>query len=268
MDFNFKTNFIVLIFLPFTSFAQQGENFGYKISNEKMKELGELYVELDDDKKVKIETNNFPYCTILNRNKDSLRLNFWNVTPNKVLSATDANIYDEKYNGKTCVLVMKQWEKVNGFDFFKFKKFEREANILKFRHFDITALNLPFRISFDLKSKETKLESEFLNINLAGVYCKGETTLFKNSNIKNKVITYGLGPFVGVRAISDSTKPDNRFGLNYGVTSLYSRNNLQFNCSFGAETDFIKNGNRFLPFLAFGVGFELFSLFEHEIEKE
>lgn len=254
-----------------TASAQQEENFGY-LFNESLGNYGSLYVHLptnDETPRLKAVVNrSAPLCNITKRNKDTLEIIFWDIVSKRDLVhyQIDSSAYSSIYNGSTCSFVIKKWDKIKAFNYFKLYSYKREGIKFPYRYFGFSALQLPFRIIYG--ETDERLQSEFLNLNLAGLWHYGKVTIFKNPNIPVSTREFGVGPFLGLRAIEGSTERRNAFGVNIGLCITYSFHKLQLILGQGLELDFSKKNHYGSIYTSFGIGYEIFSQFEPEISQD
>lgn len=266
------STFLFLITISWNSFSQQTENFGYILKGEKISKHGCLFIENPDTtkkSKTPIINQSFPNCDLISINADTLKLIFWDIigTRNQINPLEkETLIYGSEYNGQYCYLHIDKWDSIHAYNLFTFSRYHRQGIRIPFRYFGISVLQLPFRIV--PTSDEIRLESEFLNINLAGLWHMGHSRIYRNSRIPVSTREFGFGPFIGLRAIPKPTQLSDGFGFNYGFCSSFSLNKLQILLGVGAETDFGKNGNPFMRYISFGIGYELFAQFSPEIKTE
>lgn len=260
--------FVSFLFFNNHTEAQQSENFGYRLTKKVLKH-GILYVDINpEDTMLEIITNDsFPFCDIKSYSNDTLTIQFWDIkaphSSDKPATNSQTSNLSSIHNGKLCYFKITKWDKIKAFSFFSFKSYTREGLRLPYRYFGITAVNLPFRIVFD---SVINVESQFLNLNLAGLWHFGKTRIYKNHNIPVSTREFGFGPFFGLRAIERENHLQDGFGLNLGACLTYSFNKLQILGGLGIECNFFEKKSR--SFMTFGIGYEIFSQFEPEFKSE
>lgn len=192
---------------------------------------------------------------IVSRNKDTLFIKFWPIDTAREAASLRANtlIINSNLNDSDFVYVMSRYNWINN----KFID-------LPFRSLQLTATNLPFRVL----ASDGNLETDFLNANVAFIKIFGHTRMYKSEFVKFRNRYYGIGPYIGLTAIENMASGDKDWGLNYGLTNLFSFQNLNVTAAIGGQNGFNNNTKEAKLYFGFGIGFKLVEIFTPEIKNK
>jgi hypothetical protein len=191
--------------------------------------------------------------TISKRSGDTLFINFWKIVKESSNKSAALNIVNIKNSENDFIFV------INDTSYVKGKYFN-----IPYRMGQFTATSLPFRVLL----KGGKLESDFLNANVAYFSIKGRTKIFRNKLIKARNSFWGLGPYLGLSAIDNEETKNKEFGLNYGGSYIRSIQGLNLTVALGAQNGFKEGTRSVKPYLGFGIGFKLVEIFSPEIKDK
>lgn len=208
------------------------------------------------------------------RNKDTLFIKFWNIEiesdPVKGLRRdTIVNSADNSSDFIYVIDSLNGWKKSNAIrvkktlPFIGIKKYGGYFDV-PFRFKELMATNLPFRIL----TRTGKLESNFLNANIAYLFVYGHTRIFKSEFIKNKNRFKALGPYLGLSSIDNPVNDKNEFGLNYGINAIWGFQSFNITLAYGWQNGFKKETKEIQPYFAIGIGFKLLENFTPEIKNK
>jgi hypothetical protein len=249
---------LFLIILLFTCLlklnAQQVYRFQYRFHPTDFKNNK---LQLFEKKEDKYERRYFGFLLkgeIGSRNKDTFTVNLWPplaLKGNNLVLDSNGTAHDSDY-----IIVVKDWNPNNT----KFKKIK-----IRFREWELTATNLPFRVKF---RDSTNLEGEFLSFNVTFLRVFGTTKIFQSRFVKPRNRSIAIGPYAGLSKIENPNNNKSEFALNYGANVVYSLGKLNLVLAAGAENGFKKGTKKLNPYIGFGIGFSLVDKFEPEIESK
>ena len=190
---------------------------------------------------------------ITERNGDTLFINFWDITPPDPFSGTNPYV-NILHNGESFYYVITNWRRRS---FFSGRYYD-----IPFTFKQFMATSLPFRIL----TKNGDLESDFLNANIAFMFIRGATRLFKSEFVEPRNRHLGIGPYFGLSSI-DINNEDKEFGINYGINLVGALENVHFTIAYGFQNGF-DQAKKVQSYVGFGIGVSLFETFKPEISKK
>jgi hypothetical protein len=133
-----------------------------------------------------------------------------------------------------------------------------------FRYRQFLATNIPFRIL----QKSGKLESDFLNANIAFMSVSGATRVYKSDFLSARNRYFAYGPYVGLSAIDNPLTTRKEFGLNYGLSGMIGIQGFNIICAYGFQNGFNEGTKGIQPYIGLGIGFKLMDTFAPDIKRK
>ena len=256
---------ILSLFCCFHLSAQQEFSFGYRVKPQLFDKVPgsgndslRLFVKVGENYEQRFFDNKL-IAVIDKKNLDTLHVKFW---PNLTLSgsklipqnpniSTAPSVHDSSY-----IIHVGNWD--------LHKKKYRQV-IFPYRHKQLTATTIPFRIKF---RDSTTYEGEFLNANVTYLWVRGITKIFESKLVKPRHHAWSFGPFLGLSEIENPENEKTEFAFNWGINGIFATGKLNLVLAIGAENGFSRATKKLNPYIGFGFGFSLAESFEPEIEVE